>query len=137
MIFKWRTMLRNYMIVAIRNLWRNKSFSFINIFGLALGTACSILIFLWVKDERSVDKFNRNTKDLFSVYERVFSEGKVDAGPWTPGLLAQELKHNIPEIKFASGFWNTKDETLFEAGEKKISLQGAFADSDFFKMFDY
>jgi putative ABC transport system permease protein len=130
-------MLRNYIIVAIRNFWRNKSFSFINIFGLALGTACSLLIFLWVKDERSVDKFNSNTKDLYSVYERVFSEGKVDAGPWTPGLLAQELKRVIPEIKFASGFWNTKDETLFEVGEKKISLQGAFADSDFFKMFDY
>ncbi len=130
-------MLRNYLTVAVRNLWRNKSFSFINIFGLALGITCSLLIFLWVKDERSVDKFNRNTKDLYSVYERVFSEGKVDAGPWTPGLLAQELKHAVPEIQFASGFWNTKEEALFEAGEKKISMQGAYADSDFFKMFDY
>jgi len=129
-------MLKNYLLVAIRNLTRNKAFSFINIFGLGLGMACSLLIFLWVQDEQGMDTFNQH-KNIYDVYERVFSEGKVEGGPWTPGLLATELKRTVPEIKYASGFWNTDDETLFSVGDKNISLRGCHADSDFFKMFSY
>ena len=129
-------MIKNYIKTAWRNLVRNKAFSLINISGLALGMACSLLIFLWVKDERSVDMFNKNGANLYDVYERVFSEGKVEAANWTPGQLANELKRNIPEIQYASGFW-AQDESLFEAGEKIISMKGSYADSDFFKMFSY
>ena len=129
-------MFRNYFKTAVRNLLRNKSFSIINILGLSLGMACSLLIFLWVQDERNTDKFNSN-KDVYNVYERVFSEGKVEAGPWAPGLLATELKHNIPEIEYASGFENSPEEKLFTVGDKNISLKGAYADSDFFKIFNY
>ncbi len=129
-------MFKNYFKTAIRNLFRNKTFSVINILGLSLGLACSLLIFLWVQDERSVDKFNTN-KDTYDVYERVFSEGKVEAGPWAPGLLATELKHNIPEIEYACGFWNSPDERLFSVGDKRINMKGCSADSDFFKMFNY
>ena len=129
-------MFQNYFKTAWRNLIRNKVFSLINIMGLALGIACSLLIYLWVQDERNMDTFNTN-KNIYSVYERVFSNGKVEAGPETPGLLATELKRNIPEIKYASGFWNTDDETLFSVGDKNISLKGCHADSDFFKMFSY
>ena len=50
-------MFRNYFLVAVRNLLKNKTFSSINIMGLALGMACSLLIFVWVKDERRVDAF--------------------------------------------------------------------------------
>ena len=101
-----------------------------------MGLSCSLLIFLWVQDERSVDTFNTN-KNIYGVYERVYSEGKIDAGPWTPGLLATELKRNIPEIKYASAFWNTDDENVFSVGDKNISVKGCHADSDFFKMFSY
>jgi putative ABC transport system permease protein len=76
-------MFRNYFKTAVRNLLRNKSFSVINILGLSLGMACSLLIFLWVQDERNADKSNAN-KDVYNVYERVFSEGLVDGGPWAP-----------------------------------------------------
>jgi len=129
-------MFRNYLKTAIRNLLRNKSFSIINILGLSLGMTCGLLIFLWVQDERTADKSNAN-KDVYNVYERVFSEGQVDAGPWAPGLLASELKHNIPEIKYATGFINSSDEQLFTVGEKNINLKGCHADSDFFKIFNY
>src|SRR5438445_127610 len=129
-------MFRNYFKTAVRNLLRNKSFSVINILGLSLGMACSLLIYLWVQDERNADKSNAN-KDVYNVYERVFSEGLVDGGPWAPGLLASELKHNIPEIKYASGFSNSPDEQLFTVGDKQISLKGCHADSDFFKIFNY
>ena len=57
-------MLRNYLNIAIRNLWRTKGFSFINITGLAVGMASAILIFLWIYNELSYDQFHKN-KDTY------------------------------------------------------------------------
>jgi len=133
-------MIRNYFKIAWRNLIRNKAFSAINILGLALGMACSLLIMLWVRDERNVDGFHANGKHLYQVYERTFSDGKVGAGYSTQGLLAQELKKVIPEIKYAAstdyasqpGTFNT-----FKAGEKVNKMFGKFAGADFFSMFSY
>jgi len=65
-------MLKNYFITAWRNTVRNKTFAAINILGLALGLACSLFIFLWVRDEERVDAFHAKEKQLFQVYERNF-----------------------------------------------------------------
>src|SRR3954468_24579800 len=97
-------MIKNYFKIAWRNIIRNKTFSFINIMGLALGLACSLLIMLWVNDEKSVDAFHANGKYLYQVYERNFYDGKVTADYPTQGLLAEELKRVVPEIQYASGF---------------------------------
>ena len=95
-------MIKNYFLIAWRNLVRNKVFSAINILGLALGMTCSLLILLWVQDERGVDGFHANGKNLYQVYERDYLDGKVDAGFSTQGLLAGELKKVIPEVQYAS-----------------------------------
>ncbi|HWA33861.1 MAG TPA: ABC transporter permease, partial [Cyclobacteriaceae bacterium] len=129
-------MTRNYFNVAWRNLLRSKTFSLINIGGLSLGVTCSLLIFLWINDEMHVDAFNSN-EDLYSVYERVFPEGRIDAGPWTPGELAAELKQRFPEIKYASGLWNHESDALFSLDDKRLNFRGCAADSDFFSMFNY
>ncbi|HEY2721566.1 MAG TPA: ABC transporter permease [Chitinophagaceae bacterium] len=129
-------MLKNYFKTAWRNLIRNKAFSLINISGLALGIASGIFILLWVNDERSMDNFHKNAPNLYDVYERVFSEGKVEAAHWTPGVLANELKRSIPEIRYASGYYD-QDAALFETENKFIIENGTCADSDFFKMFSY
>src|SRR5260221_5096893 len=97
---------------------------------------CSLLILLWVQDERRMDNFHKNAPYLYDVYERVFSEGKLETAHWTPGRLATELKRTIPEIRYASGF-NEQPPSIFEARNKIISMQGNCADSDFFKMFSY
>ncbi len=128
-------MFKNYFKTAWRNIIRNKAFSVINILGLALGLACSLLIFLWVQDERNVDTFNTN-KNIYGIYERIYTEGKVDAGYYSPGLLATELKRVVPQIKYASGLWLTSP-SLFQAKEKKEKLNGGYADADFFKIFSY
>ena len=130
-------MLQNYLKTAWRNIIRNKAFSFINIFGLGLGVACSLLIFLWVQDELNIDSFHTNKANLYNVYEREFSDGKVEAGRATPGLLATELKRAIPEIKYASGYWEDQLETLFSVDNRNFNIIGTYADSDFFKMFSY
>src|SRR5580700_11385377 len=133
-------MLQNYFITAWRNLVRNKAFSVINILGLALGMACSLLIILWVQDERSVDNFHQNGSNLFQVYERNFYDGKIDAGYSTQGLLAEEMKKVIPEVKYASGLdYASAPGTMntFEANDKVIKMAGYYAGEDFLKMFSF
>jgi putative ABC transport system permease protein len=129
-------MIRNYFAVAWRNLWKNKSFSAINIFGLALGITCSLLIMLWVRDEYQVDAFHKNGDRLYSVYQNTWFDGKIESGHYTPGLMADEMKRVLPEVAQACGFaWNTWN--TFAAGEKILKLPGNAAGADFFTMFSY
>ena len=132
-------MFKNYLKTTWRSLLDNKAFSLINISGLALGMACSLLIFLWVRDERQVDQSVPGSAEIYAIYENLVSEGVPDPGYWTPGLLASELRRNIPEIEFASGFWDRESQTsVFEAGEKIIPFEyTCYADSDFFRVFNY
>jgi hypothetical protein len=129
-------MIKNYFLVAWRSLRSSRAFSFINIFGLALGMACSLLIILWVTDELSMDNYHANRSRLYMMYEREQIDGKTVAGYWTPGLLSQELKRKVPGIQYASGIMED-DQTNFQVGDKKIKEDGIDADSDYFKMFSF
>ena len=80
-------MFKNYLKVALRALRQNKSFSGLNILGLSLGIACSLLIFLWVQDERSVDGFHANKDRLYVLYEREISPDKTEADYENPAPL--------------------------------------------------
>ena len=80
-------MIRNYFITTLRNLYRNKVFTLINIFGLAIGLACVILFFLWVSDEVSYDRFHQNRDRVFnllSIFSREESNFHV-GNPLPPG----------------------------------------------------
>jgi ABC-type antimicrobial peptide transport system permease subunit len=129
-------MFRNYLLVAVRNLKRNKVFSFINILGLTLGMTCSLMIMLWVQSEYNIDAFNKNSSQLYSVFERQFYNDKVDAFHSTPGLMADEMKRRFSEVEYASGFGWIKTNS-FEVGDKIIKEDGGWAGPDFFKMFSY
>lgn len=133
-------MFRNYLKTAWRVIVRNKTFSTINVLGLALGIACSLLIALWVSHERSIDNFHANNATLYQVYERNHYDGKTEASYPTQGLLAEELKKTIPEVQYASGYEYASapgTQSTFEAGTKINKANGAFAGEDFFKMFSY
>ena len=130
-------MLKNYLLTAIRNLTRNKVFSLINILGLALGIACSLLILLWVQDERSIDAFHSNRKQLYSVYEKQFYDGRIQSGYFTPGLLAREIKKNIPEVSYAADFKDDFDQLTFQVGDKIIKENGSYSSEDFFALFSF
>jgi ABC-type antimicrobial peptide transport system permease subunit len=129
-------MIRNYFRIAWRNLVRNKAFSFINILGLALGLACSLLMILWVQDEKSVDGFHANSNELYQVYLRQSSEGKVNAGYLTQGPLAAALKKEVPEIAYASGF-QAYPPVALRVDDKVMKITGAYAGADFLQMFSY
>jgi hypothetical protein len=92
-------MLKNYFTIAWRNFWKSKFFSFINLFGLTLGIAFSLMIMLWVQDEWSMDAFHVNSSRLYNIYEREYADGKVEIDYSTPGLLAAEMKKKIPEVE--------------------------------------
>ncbi|MEX6685958.1 ABC transporter permease [Danxiaibacter flavus] len=129
-------MLKNYILVALRNLKRNKVFSLINILGLALGMTCSLLILLWVKDERAKDAFHANNKRLYNIYERQYYDNRIEAGFFTPGMLGEEMKKVIPEVEAAIGFgW--QEELTFQVGDKILKEKGTHAGKDFFKMFSF
>jgi len=129
-------MFKNYLKTTFRNLWRNKAFSLINIMGLALGLACSLLIMLWVKDEYGVDAFHENGARLYSVYERQNHDGQWYAFHGTPAVMADEMKRVLPEVQYATNYsWN--ELATFEANNKIMKRAGNYAGADFFTMFSY
>lgn len=95
-------MIKNYIKIALRNIKKQKGYSFINIFGLAAGMACCIMILLWVFDELSFDGYQKNSNELYRVVEeQLYAGGQIFPVAVTPGPLAAELKNNFPEIKNA------------------------------------
>src|SRR5580658_9514112 len=129
-------MLKNYLTVAFRALWKSRSFSGLNILGLSLGIACSLLIMLWVRDERNVDGFHANKERLYVVYRRGISPDKIGAGYDTQALLGDELKKTIPEVGMAVTIdWD--DEFTFRGNDKSIKAKGGYTGADFFRMFTF
>src|SRR5579859_5895216 len=97
-------MLRNFFIITFRNLWRNKSFSTINILGLAIGMAAALLIGLWVQNERSIDRFYDKADRIYQLYSREEINGSMDLWPRVSSQQATELKKNYPEVEDAAKF---------------------------------
>ncbi len=111
-------------------------FSLINISGLALGMTCSLLIMLWLKDEIRRDKFHENDKRLYRVMENQFYSGDISTFESTPGILAENIVKDVPEIEMASQFlW--EEQPLFTVGNTFDKEKGRYAQKDFLKMFSY
>jgi putative ABC transport system permease protein len=128
-------MLRNYLNIAIRNLWRTKAFSFINITGLAVGMASAILIFLWIYNELSYDQFHKNKDYLYQVWNRGVFDSKLQCWNTTPKILGPTLKEEYPEVaEIARGLsrW-----FVTVAGENKISTKAFVTDPAFLSMFTF
>jgi len=92
-------MIKNFFRIAIRNILRHKGFTFINLTGLAIGLAASLLILLWVQDEMSYDKFNIFAKNIYRVEEDQFYSGELYHVTVTPYPSGPVWKEKIPEIK--------------------------------------
>jgi putative ABC transport system permease protein len=129
-------MYLNHLITAWRNLQRNKVFSAINVAGLTLGLACSMLIGLWVVDEQQINQFHRDIDRLFIVTSAEYSGEELNGSYDTPGLLGDELPKVFPEVEYAANYGWTQWHTL-AVGDKKMRIPGNFAGKDFFRMFSY
>lgn len=130
-------MIKNYFIIAIRHLSRNKVQSFVNIFGLAIGMACCLVIYLYVKQELTFDQFHNNYDRIYrvtNIFER--ASGKIY---WarTPPPLAPAIRNNFPGIEKVTRLRYT-DDHLYSVGDRTFYLGNAFfADSLFLEMFDF
>jgi len=128
-------MLKNYMVVAFRNIFRNKLFSFVNIAGLSFGIASALLIFLWIGDELAVDQFHEDGDRLYRVMEnQKYTDGRLFTFSSTPAPMAPFIKDKFPEIELATRVtWQVTH--LFEVNEKMFFENGRFVDQDFLQMF--
>ena len=129
-------MIKNYLKTAWRNLLSNKMFSLINIAGLALGMTCALLIMLWITDETKMDKFHANDKRLFRVMENQYYDGSISTFDATPGIIAENIIKDVPEIQMASQIlW--EEEPLFTVGDKFSKEKGRYVQKDFLRMFSF
>jgi len=127
-------MFRNYLKIAWRNLVRNKTFSAINILGLALGMASSLLILLWIQDELSIGAHYPNAPQLYRVMEHGIADGRIVTDEDTPGILADELKKQFPEVVYAAGM-SGREEYVLTAGGKTARQTGHYAGADWFRLY--
>jgi putative ABC transport system permease protein len=129
-------MLRNYVKTAWRNLIKDKQFSLLNLLGLSTGLACVLLIFLWVHDELSVDKFNANDSRLYQILKTApMADGGIDTYHSTPGLLGQYIQKELPEVEFATV---ARPQTgILSANNKSFKAGAEYIDQNFFRVFSY
>ncbi len=128
-------MLKNYLNIAFRNLWKNKGFSFINISGLAIGMASAILILLWIQNEASFDQFHQKKDRLYMAYNREVFDGKLQCWANTPFPLGPALLREYPEIQATSRL--QYNNFLVTVGDKHLKAQGCFVDTPFLSMFTF
>ncbi|MFT3935020.1 MAG: ABC transporter permease [Chitinophagaceae bacterium] len=128
-------MLRNFLKTAYRNLWKNKTNSFLNISGLAIGIACAGLIFLWVENELGYDQFNLKKDRLYAVKMNQNYDKGVFTHNSTPGLLGPTMLAEMPGIATTCRTTEGEDYPLFSSGDKSYYAGGKYVEPSFFSMF--
>lgn len=132
-------MFKSYFKIAWRHLLKNRQFTFLNLVGLSTGLACALLIYLWVYDEMSFDRFHQKDAQLFQVMENQPLTGGVRTVAETPAPLAEALIKVMPEVEYATvttpPSWFPK--MAIAIGDKHISAAALFAGRDYFNIFSY
>jgi len=134
-------MLRHNLLIIYRGLRRFKRTFVINLAGLSTGLACTLLIYLWVDSEMSVDKFHDNDARLYQVMTNVQENNGWWTVPDTPGPLARTLAEEMPEIEYAAAVappnWRGFDRFILTVGQENIKATGEYAGKDYFNIFSY
>ena len=129
-------MLRNYLKIAFRNLWRNKVFAGINVVGLSVGLASCLLLFLYIVHELSYDDFQQKADRIVRVTMEYSMEGRVAKIPVTGTKVAPEFGRQFPEVE--SGVRLINREAVVMNGNRQFSEKRlVFADSAFFSLFSF
>ncbi len=141
---KSNLMLDYNLKIAWRNLRKSKGYAVINVVGLSLGIASSLLIYLWTSKELATDKFHSDSERIYGVYYREVFPGGLAAIRNTPAKLPAELKETIPEIEYATGFAKSFRLSLqgvtaetFEKDDVILKMKGSRASPQFFKLFSF
>jgi predicted permease len=129
-------MLRNYFKIAWRNLLNNKAYSAINILGLALGMAVTLIIGLWVYKQYSWNSFLPDYKNIYEVKLNHTIEGSVRTVASANLPLADALRRDIPEIKYVV-VTDGDDQHGLMVGDTRLYQRGKSVGGDFLKLFQY
>lgn len=132
-------MLKNYIVITLRNLWKSRGYAAINIFGLAIGLTTSIMIMIYVINELSFDKFHKDSERIYKVWvSGMMPTGELNDAV-TAGPMASALLNDYPEVeqvvrlKQSGGWLVKKGDVAFNESEKDFM----FADSTFFELFSF
>jgi putative ABC transport system permease protein len=135
-------MFKNYIKFAWRNLLKHRQVTILNLLGLSTGLVCALLIYLWVQDELNIDAFHEKDSRLYQVIKTAPNgDGTVDTHETTPGLLAQSMAKEIPEVEYAIPVVVMDDygenKGIVTVGNKYVKASVQFAGKDYFNVFSY
>lgn len=130
-------MLKSFFKIFFRNLWRNKTFSFINISGLTIGLAVFIIIMLWVRNELSYDRFHKNNDRIAAVMtNQSFGNDEIATFPAVPSLLAAAMTKDLPGVESAAtSSWG--DNRQFSVNDKNFIEYGLYVSPEFLHVFTF
>ncbi len=128
-------MFKNFLKVALRNLWKNKAFSAINIAGLSVGLAVCLLIVLYVKDELSYDKYNAQSENIYRIDADISFNGTQFTSAVSPAPLVPTLMKDYPQIVQYTRLRNFGDILVKKDNQNIQNHNAVFADSTFFQVF--
>ena len=137
-------MLRNYFKIAFRNLVRNKMFSFLNILGLTVGTACCLYILMYVKAQFGFDKHHQNAENIYRIRTKIeFNKDQpiINSCAVSPPIVPA-MQRDFPEVEAYTrvlNFFNVKSNIIGIEGSTQTFSEnkGYLVDSTFFKIFNY
>ena len=135
-------MIGNYFKVAARNIQKRKLYSFINAFGLSISIAFCTLIYLFINDEQSFDKFHKNSGSIYRIEEKSYDTWMHDSdepyrkSAWIQTAFRQAVLDECPEVLKATRY-NSGATGIFKYGDKIFTEQLTFVDGDFFTMFSF
>ena len=133
-------MFRHHLKLSFRNFLKDRTTFLINLVGLSTGLACALFIFLWVSDERSVDKFHEKDDRLYQVMKRATTpDGRINVFSWTPMLLAETLKAEMAEVEWAAPVRLHPDDQrgIVRRGASRLQATEQYTSADFFQLFSY
>ena len=133
-------MLKHNLLIVYRSFLRNKSSFLINVFGLTVGLACALFIFLWVQDEMAIDGFHEKEDRLYQVMQQVPMVDDVMVADWSPGPLAEALLAEVPEVEQAISAKLAPPDVfdgVISYAETYLKARPFFAGDAFFSMFSY
>ncbi|MEM6515663.1 MAG: ABC transporter permease [Bacteroidota bacterium] len=128
-------MLRNYIKIAFRNLWNERSFSILNIIGLTTAFGVTILLTMYSIYQLSFDKFHENANNLYQANITWQTPGGSEVGTSQPTPFAAALKSEVPGVDKITRVLEENALTFYQ--DKEIALDAIYTDSDFFKMFSF
>jgi putative ABC transport system permease protein len=134
---KSKAMIKNYLLITLRNFLRNKNYTLINVLGLSIGITSCIIIFLLISNELSFDKFNTKYDRIYRIVQQSFSTSGTDYGAAIPYPIPVAFRNDFTDVPLVTGIHYQEDVLMKIGNEKQRVPNVVFADSLFFDVFDY